>query len=152
MDSSNLNPFVYQDLMNPNMGMIPPMGFGTPFMTGMYPTSMLGGTRLQPQPDRDKFVTMKANEQKEKNIFLKSLGALFVIGGTAALLFRGKLNIGKGIAAPFKWIGSKIKAGCKATGKGVSKSAAAVGKGSKKLGSLIDAPFKWIGSKFKKKH
>ncbi len=135
MDSSNLNPFIYQDLMNPNMGMIPPMGFGTPFMTGMYPTSMLGGSRLQPQPDSDKFITMKKNEEKEKNFFLKSLAALLVIGGSAALIFKGKLNfknIGKAIAVPFKWTGNKI------------------GNGFKKLGSWVAAPFKWIGGKFKK--
>lgn len=173
-------PFLYKDLMSSNMGMLPNMV--NPFMPGMYPypTSMLGSTRLKPQPDQDKFMKMQEREVKERNTFWKTLAAIGVIGCSAGLLFRGKLNIGKmfkslgkTIAAPFKWFGTKTKNVAKAVGNGAASSSRWAGRnakngvkktgnafsrlgtkiknGAKTVGNGITAPFKWLKNKIKHK-
>lgn len=153
MESPNNIPFMYQDLMGPNAGMMPPMV--NPFMAGMaYPqTNMLGGMRLNAQPDEDKFTRMQERDKDEKRTFLKALAALVVVGGSAALLFRGKMDI-KGffdaIAKPFKWIGSKAKAGGKAVVTGAKYAAGKTKQGAKSAGGGVSKFFKWCAGGFKK--
>lgn len=110
MNSPDMHPFMYQDLISSNNGMLPT--FGMPLMTGMYPTNLLGGTQLPAQPDGDKFVAMKQKDKQERNAFLISLAALVAIGTSTAMLFKGKVNfkgIGNAIAAPFKAAGREHK-------------------------------------------
>lgn len=154
MDSPNISPFIYQDLMDSNYGIMP--NLGNPFMTGMYPTNLLGGTRLPAQPDGDKFMRMQERDQKDKNVFLKSMAALFIIGGSAALLFKGKINYSKfwqttknAVTAPFKWAGKTAKNGCKAAGNGIVSAGKGTKKGLAKAGHVIAAPFKWLGRNIK---
>lgn len=159
MDSSNISPFIYQDLMSGNQGMMPYVG--NPFMGGMYPTNLLGRVTFSPQPDSDKFMRMQERNEKEKSVFLRSMAALLVIGGSAALLFKGKIKFssfmkktGGAIASPIKKFGAKAKNGTKAISSGIVDTSQKAGKtaksGLKKLGHAIVSPFKWIKNKIKK--
>ena len=146
MNSPDMNPFMYQDLMSSNNGMLPPLGMS--YMTGMYPTNMLGGTRMQAQPDTDKFIIMKQKDKQERNAFLISLAALTAIGGSAALLFKGKVNfggIGKAIAAPFKKLGGASKSAGTGATSGIGRLGGKTKNGIKSLGHLLIAPFKFMG-------
>lgn len=150
MESTEFNPIAHQDLINSNIGMLPQWG------AGLHYTNYLHGMQMHAQPDTDKFVLMKQKDKEERNAFLISLAALGAIATSTALLFKGKINfkgfgnsvkslgkggksIGKGILAPFKWLG-----------KGMGAAGRGIGKAGKAVGRTIAAPFKWIGSKFHK--
>lgn len=151
MNSPDMHPFMYQDLISSNNGMLPT--FGMPLMTGMYPTNLLGGTQLPAQPDGDKFVAMKQKDKQERNAFLISLAALAAIGTSTAMLFKGKVNfkgIGNAIAAPFKAAGRGTQKAAGGTISFVCKACKQISKGLKSLGNLITAPFKYLGLGLKK--
>lgn len=151
MNSPDVKPFMYQDLMSGSHSLLPPLG--TPFLTGMYPTNFLGTVHLQPQPDGDKFLRMQEKDRSERNAFLGALTALAVIGTSTALLFKGKINF-KGfwnaIASPFKSTGKAVKSGANKTGDVISSAGKKSKSGLKSLGALIAAPFKYIGKGLKK--
>lgn len=151
MNSPDMHPFMYQDLISSNTGMLPT--FGMPLMTGMYPTNLLGGTQLPSQPDGDKFVAMKQKDKQERNAFLISLAALAAIGTSTAMLFKGKINfkgIGNAVAAPFKSAGRGTQKAACGTISFVGKAGKQISKGFKSLGHLITAPFKYLGLGLKK--
>ena len=155
MNSPDMNPFMYQDLISSNNGMLP--SFGLPVTTGMYPTNMLGGMRLAAQPYGDKFLVMKQKDKEERNAFWTSLAVLAGIGTATAMLFKGGFNfkaMGRAISAPVKKAGKSTKSACVAAG---SKSTSFLGRvgnkiksGFKTFGHLITMPFKALGKGFKK--
>lgn len=161
MNSPDLKPFMYQDLMSGNNSLLPPLGM--PVMTGMYPTNFLGTVRLQPQLSGDKFLRMQEKEKSDRNAFLASLAALAAFGVAAALLFKGKMNfkgLWNSIKSPFKSTGNAIKSGGNTTGSAISTAGkksknvlkslgAAIGNGFKKFGGLIIVPFVLLGKGLK---
>lgn len=159
MNSPDVKPFMYQDLMSGSNSLLPPLGMPV----GMYPTNFLGTVHLQPQPDGDKFLRMQEKDRSERNAFLVSLAALAVIGTSAALLFKGKMDF-KGllssITSPFKSAGKAVNSGCSATGSvisdagkksknGLKSLGSTIGKGFKKVGGLIILPFVLLGKGLK---
>lgn len=71
-------PIMYQDLRNPNLGML-----NMPPYFGCY-TNYLGGIRMQPELQNDQ-VTFKNRAQKERNS-LKIIGLILASVATLAIL------------------------------------------------------------------
>lgn len=77
-------PIMYQDLANSTMGPLNlPFGNCCP---GLYNTSYLGGIKMQPQLDRDKFSVLEQKEKEDKSTMKKALIALGIIAASWCVL------------------------------------------------------------------
>lgn len=80
MDDGFGTPLMYQDIGSMSMRpMQMPFGMGL-YGGGFYNPSYLGGVRMQPQLDNDKFVTMRDKENQDKSVFKTALKVLGVMG------------------------------------------------------------------------
>ena len=95
-------PIMYQDLRDPNMGMLPNVGM-YPGM-GMYPqgycTNYLGGMKMAREMNSDTLV-IQSKKKKSLSAFTK---VMIAVGSVVGLAYLNK----KGL---FKWIGTQLKSG-----------------------------------------
>lgn len=91
-------PIMYEDMRNPFMGNLPPVGM---YPGAMAPyTNYLGGMKMQPELQNDKFVHQNG-KKRNANAFMKAMIVLGSLVGLAVLKNKGA----------FKWVSTKLKDG-----------------------------------------